>query len=869
MNWHSLEREKVFENLKSGREGLSSPEVRKRYEKYGGNQLQQGKGVSWSRIFVSQFTNFLIVLLIIAASVSFFMGSVVDASLIGIIVLLNGIFGFVQDYKAEKSIEALQKLAVPKANVIRDGERKRIDSVDLVPGDVILLDPGDSVPADARIIECADLAVNESLLTGESLPAEKKEGVLEVSTPLAERDNMLFASTSITRGRARAIVVETGMNTEVGKIAAQVQSAEEKKTPFQTEINALGKKIGIGVLFIVVAIAIIELFAGRLSPVNILLVAISLAVAAVPEGLPAVVTLALAIGSRKMLRRKTLVRKLPVVESLGSVDVICTDKTGTLTENVMTVEQIYFDSSIYSISRERGEEMGLFRKNGKQVNPEQLEMIIKCGILCNNAEKGKHGHFGDPTEIALLVVGEKAGLEKARLEKDYPRVAEIPFTSERKRMTTIHTRGNDKIMFLKGAPEVVLDKCSRVLKDGKTKELTDNIRDEILGQNKQFAQQALRVLAFSCRESPTEKEEDMVFLGLQAMIDPPRKEVEAAIKDCMDAGIRVVMITGDNAITARAIGEKIGIKTENIIIGQELEGSSEEELEERIEDTNIFARVSPLHKTRILKALQSKGHVVAMTGDGVNDAPALKNSDVGVAMGEKGTDVAKQASEMVILDDNFKTIRDAIEEGRGIFDNIQKFVNYLLSANTAEILVVLSASLLNLGLPITAVMILWINLLTDGLPALALSVDPRSSLVMRRKPRGKSKGVIDERMIFSISTIGAAMAAIVLFIFRFSLPEIARAQSLVFTSLVVFELVRVQAVRVRYGVGFFENKWLSVAIASTILLQILLLYSPLRSLFGVVPLDLQGWGMILAGLGVFTLATWVLVKAENKIFGSQ
>ena len=867
MDWHCLEVQDVLRNLQGSQEGLSSLEVRQRREKYGKNEIQSGKKVWWGKIFISQFTNFLVVLLVIAALISFFIGSVVDASLIMLIVFLNGIFGFIQNYRAEKSIEALKKLSVPKAKVIRDGERQTIESTDLVPGDVIFVEQGDSVPADALILECDDPAVDESLLTGESLPVEKKKGVLETSTPLAEKTNMLFKSTNITRGRVRAIVVETGMNTEVGRIAAEIQTAKEKKTPFQSEINTLGRKIGIGVLTIVGVVVVIELLAGRTSPVETFLVAISLAVAAVPEGLPAVLTLSLAVGSRKMLRRKALVRRLPVVESLGSVDVICTDKTGTLTENMMTVQNIYFEGKVYSVSGEGSEEKGTFEADGKSADPKDLEMVLKCGVLCNNAQKGKTGYLGDPTEVALLVVGEKAGLDKVELEKDYLRVSEVSFTSERKRMATIHTHRNTRIMFVKGAPEVILERCDKILGNGKIRELTQEKKDEISKKTNQFAENALRVLAFAYKVSDT-KEENMVFVGLQAMIDPPRKEVKGALKDCMEAGIRVIMITGDNATTAKAIGDKIGLKIENIVTGKELDKLSESELNNTIETTSIFARVSPFHKTRLLKALQSQGHIVAMTGDGINDAPALKNSDVGVAMGQKGTDVARQASEMVLLDDNFRTIRDAIEEGRGIFDNIRKFVNYLLSANTAEVLVVFLASVFGLGLPLTAVMILWINLLTDGLPALALSVDAKSKFIMKRKPRKKGEGVIDKRTVYSIITMGTAMAIIILVMFRLSLSNMARAQSIVFTSLVVFELVRVQAVRSRYGIAFFTNKWLSMAILSTVVLQIMLLYSPLNTLFGLIPLGIDAWLMIFAGLVIFALSAWALRKVEDRFFGS-
>ncbi len=865
MEWHSLKTEEVMKRLETDGKGLDSSEVRKRRENHGKNELESGEKVSWAKIFLSQFTSLLIILLIVAAVISVFIGSVIDASLIMIIVFLNGIFGFVQDYKAEKSIEALKKLSAPGAVVMRNGKRERIDSTDTVPGDLILLEQGNSVPADARITECSDLAVDESLLTGESSAVKKKDCVLSRQKPLAERKNMLFKNTTITRGRAKAVVVGTGMDTEVGKIAEQLGEVGEKKTPFQKEVDGLGKKIGLGILIVVCIVAATEFLTSQLNAMEIFLVSVSLAVAAVPEGLPAVVTLSLALGARKMLKKNTLVRKLPVVESLGSVDVICSDKTGTITENTMTVTRIYSHGKEYAVSGKGLEEKGIFEERGKKADPKDLEMILKCGILCNNSEKEGKKYFGDPTETALLISGKKAGMEKGKLEKEYPRTDEISFTSERKMMSTIHSGKEGKIMFTKGAPEVVLEKCSRIMENGKMRKLTAKDRKRILEKNDQFAEKALRVLGFACRKNPG-GERNMVFIGMQAMIDPPRKEVKNALKDCRRAGIRVIMITGDNAKTAKAIGEEIDFECKSIITGSEMDGLSASELKKKVDEVDIFARVSPKHKTMILKSLQKKGHIVAMTGDGVNDAPALKNSDVGVSMGQKGTDVAQQSSEMILLDDNFKTIRDAVEEGRGIFDNIQKFVNYLLSANTGEVLVIFIASVLGMGLPLTAIMILWINLLTDGLPALALSMDPKSESVMSRRPRKKGEGVIDRRMIYSIVTMGTAMAVLVLILFRLS-EGVAHAQTVAFTALVVFEMVRIQSVRSRYGTGVFSNRWLILAVISSLCLQLAVVYTPLSSLFGTAPLGPAPWMLITGGLVAFGIVAWIGGIVENRIFG--
>jgi Ca2+-transporting ATPase len=610
-------------------------------------------------------------------------------------------------------------------------------------------------------------------------------------------------------------------------------------------------------------------------------------VAAVPEGLPAVVTLTLALGSKKMLKKNALVRRLPVVESLGSVDVIVTDKTGTLTEDRMTVRKVYDGQDVIDVTGGASGE-GSFEIDGEEIETDRLEPVLRCGRLCNNAERTKDGDFlGDPTEVAVLVSAEKAGIDVYG-----DRIREIPFSSERKRMTVINE--NDETMaYMKGAPETVLERCDRIMVDGEEQELTEEKRDEILEQNTDFAEQALRVLGFAQKtvDDPEADDEDiesdMVFLGLQGMIDPPREEVKDAVADCRDAGIRVVMATGDNVTTAKAVGEQVGFDPEGALTGNDVEEMSDEELQEAVEDVEVFARVSPSHKVRILKALQENGHRVAMTGDGVNDAPALKNSDVGISMGERGTDVAEQSSDMVLQDDNFVTIRDAIAEGRGIFDNIRKFVSYLLSYNAGEVLLVFFGTLLGSflfpgifqqgkeALVLTPVMLLWINLVTDGLPALALGADPKVPAIMKRPPRDKDEPVIDKRMLTMIIGIGVLMTVAILPLFFYELwqnqameqaQRLMRAQTMAFTALVVFEMVGIQAIRRVYNMPVFSNKWLWISIAGALTLQLGVLYTPVAQYFNVVPLALMDWVEIGGSLALFFVLVEILVWVQDRIF---
>lgn len=851
MEWHSLPIEELFKKLESSSIGITEEEAKRRIKVYGENLIEIERKVSPFKIFLNQFKSFLVVILIIAAFISYAIGfipgeeaSLADTILISTILITNAIFGFFQDYKAEKTLEALKKMAAPKAKVLRNGKVREVKANEVVPGDVLILEEGDIVPADARIIESNDLEIDESILTGESFPIRKKAGILKEDVPLAERSNMVYMHTNVVRGDCKALVVATSLNTEIGKISMQMQRMEKRPAPFKSEIDTLGKNIGIGILLIIAFIATIQFLLKITSPLNILLTSIALAVAAIPEGLPAIVTFTLALGTRRMAKENALIRRLSVIEDLGFVDVICTDKTGTLTENKMTVRKIYFNGKIFEVSGVGYSLEGKFLYNGKEVDPKELLPLLKAGLNCNNVIEEDGKYIGNPTEIALVIAAKKGGIK----EKE-KRIDEISFSSERKLMTTIH-KNKKYFSYTKGAPEIILEKCDKILEDGEVKELDKEKKKEILKITEKFASQGLRVLGFAYKEfdsyeNKKEVEKEMIFLGLQAMMDPPRKEVKDAIKMCKEAGIKVIMITGDNKVTAEAIAKEIGIGTKSIE-GNELDKMSQKELENIIEKIDIFARAVPSHKVRILKALQAKGYRVAMTGDGVNDAPALKSADVGIAMGIRGTEVAKEASDMVLLDDDFKTIVDAIKQGRRIFDNIRKFVNYLLTCNFAEIFVIFFTSLFGY-LPITAAQLLWINLLTDGGPALALGIDPPNPGIMKRRPRKKGEKIIDKRLASLILAIGIKKTCILLSTFFVSLYLFGLniATTMTFTGFILYEFVRIATIRYGEKLSIFSNSWLILALIISVLLQLFVIYSPLNTIFGVIPLELIHWSLLL------------------------
>ncbi|MBI3037250.1 calcium-translocating P-type ATPase, PMCA-type [Candidatus Woesearchaeota archaeon] len=810
----------VLQKLDTSEKGLSSEEAAKRLSEFGANELKEGKKASALEIFLRQFKNVVIWILIFATVISAFLKEYIDAVVILVIIVLIAVLGFVQEFRAEKAIEALKKLAPLKTIALRSGQKREIDAKDLVPGDIILLETGNKVPADALLIEVHNLQTQEASLTGESTPIAKAVCTLAAETSVADRKNCVFSSTVVVSGKAKAVVAATGMRTEIGKIATMLNEVKPEPTPLQKKMDRLGTTLSKAV----VAIAAIVLVAGiifqKAPMIDMLLVAVAVAVAAIPEGLPAIVTLSLALGTQKMLKRHALIRRLPSVETLGSTTVICTDKTGTLTTNQMTVRKLFANGKITDVTGVGYETKGGFLRDEKPARiDDETKLLLKLGTLNNNAELKDGSVLGDPTEGALIVSAAKAGMSKASLEAEYMRVDEIEFTSERKIMTTIHKRDGKKIAYVKGAPEIVLKACSHILLKGRELKLTDSTRKTILDVNRGFADTALRVLGFAYnRAAGKAPEKDLVFVGLQAMIDPPRTEVKAAIEKCRQAGIRVVIITGDHESTAQAVAREIGLEGKSLT-GAQLDTITN--LEEIVEDVAVFARVNPEHKIKIVSALKKKGHVVAMTGDGVNDAPALKKADIGIAMGITGTDVSKEASAMILTDDNFASIVNAVEEGRGVYDNIRKYIAFLLSGNISEVLIIVLGIIFGLPLPLTATQILLINLVTDGLPALALSTDPFEPNAMTRKPRRQDEPVYSGLKPFLLyyPIVMTAAALAVFSWFYFKQGNYLQAQTATFLTIGMFELYQALASRSTIypalKVGIFKNKLLVLAVLSS------------------------------------------------------
>ena len=817
---HDKTIQQALRELDTSDKGLSGSEASERIKKYGLNEIKEGKKISPWDIFINQFKSIVIWILIFATIISAFLKEYIDAIVVLVIIILIAVLGFVQEYRAEKAIEALKRLASLKATVLRDSQKKEIDSKELVPGDVILLETGDKVPADARLIEVFNLQTQEAALTGESQPVKKHIDILEEKIAIGDRKNMVFSGTIVVSGRAKAVITGTGMQTEIGKIAKMIEDVKPEPTPLQKKMNSLGKLLGKVVIAIAVTIFVIGLFFHEKPPLEMMKFAAAVAVAAIPEALAGIVIIALSIGTKRMLKRNALVRNLPSVETLGSTTVICTDKTGTLTANEMTVKKIFANGMIIDVTGAGYDAKGQFLYKNKPVKIEEIELLLRIGSLNNNADLKENSIIGDPTEGALIVSAAKAGLIKDDLEMEFPRINEIEFTSERKMMTTIHKHHGEKLSYVKGAPEVILKSCSYMYINGKLKKLTEDMKKEIMEVNKEFADQALRVLGFACKSIVTDKdpEKGMAFVGLQAMMDPAREEVKVAIEKCRKAGIKVIMITGDNEITAKAVAKEIGL-IGRAVTGQQLDGINN--LEDWVEDVAVFARVNPEHKIKIVDALKKRGHVVAMTGDGVNDAPALKRADIGIAMGITGTDVSKEASSMILLDDNFASIVNAIEEGRGVYDNIRKYIGFLLSGNIGEVLIVFLGIIFGLPLTLTATQILLINLVTDGLPALALSADPFEPNAMSRKPRKLNepifKGLNPFLIYYPIAQVTVALS-IFSYIF-FTEGNVAKAQTAVFVTIGMFELYQSIASRSTiypiWKVGPFKNKLLLLAFLSS------------------------------------------------------
>ena len=850
--WHTWLVGQVCSHLKTTPAGLSNDEAARRLAEYGPNELQAGRRTPPWALLLGQFKNVLIIILLIATVLSAFLGHTVEAIAIIVIVLFAVLLGFIQEYRAERAIEALRQMAAPTATVLRGGHEAELPARDLVPGDIIRLEAGDKIPADVRLIEAVNLQMEEAALTGESVPVEKHTDAL--SNPelaLGDRRNMGYAGTAVTYGRGRAVVVAAGMNTEFGKIAQMLETVETGRTPLQQNLDKVGRALAIAAFAIVAVIVGVGLLRGQ-PFIDMIVFGIALAVAVVPEALPAVVTVSLAIGVQRMVKRHALVRRLPAVETLGSTSVICSDKTGTLTKDEMTAREVFVAGQTIQISGSGYEPQGQFSRDGQPIEPPvPLTRLLQAAALASDARivqtEGRWHVQGDPTEGALVVAAAKAGLDKADLDARWPRIDEIPFSSETKRMTTLHQGPKGVVAYAKGAPEVIIGSCTRLLTEQ---------GDESLDAARQMAGRALRVLAIAEKQDATleDAEHEMTFLGLVGMIDPPRPEAKAGIQTCEQAGITTVMITGDHPVTAQAVARELGLlKTGHVITGPELEATNQDDFERKVEDIEVYARVSPAHKLRVVTALQKKGHVVAMTGDGVNDAPALKKADIGIAMGITGTDVTKEAAAMMLTDDNFASIVAAVEEGRIIYGNIKKYLMYLLSSNLGEIGLMGVASLLGLPLPLTAVQILYVNLATDGLPALALAVDPPEPDLMRRPPRPSGQGIFT-RPVVALMSVGGIWSTIVnLSLFGWAINtqrSAEEAQTMVFVSLVLIQFFKAYNFRSdRHSVlnRPFANKWLNLAIVWELMLLTLIVYLPvLHKPFGTFSLTLVDWGIIIA-----------------------
>ena len=908
-SWHTLSVNEAAAALASDLDwGLAEEEVRKRQAQFGPNELQEAPPRGFWRMVLDQFNQFLVLILVAAAVVSALIGwneyahsgdtaEFVDAAAIMTIVILNAILGVVQEGRAAEELAALKKMAAPNARVFRDGHLVTIPSRELVPGDVVVLETGNYVPADVRLVESVNLRAEEASLTGESVAVGKDaRDVLPAETVLGDRRNLAFMSTVITYGRGRGLVVATGMQTEIGQIAEMLQSYEEEPTPLQVKLNQLGRTLGIATLVICGIVGLVGILRG-LPLLDMFMVAVSLAIAAVPEGLPAVVTISLALGMQEMIRRHALIRKLPAVETLGSATAICSDKTGTLTQNAMTAVQLYVDRSLLSITGDGYKPEGEFQEEGYPVGLvgyPGMRLLLRAGLLCNDARLERvdgNGSTqwriaGDPTEGAFVVAAAKAGYWKDELGTEYSRLAEIPFDSDRKRMTTFHPdpRYGDYVAYMKGAPDVVLGLCHQVLEDGLMRPLTRERRRNILEQNEALAANALRVLGVAFRPlkavpdnpQPADSEQDFTFIGLLGMIDPARPEVAPAIRTARKAGIETVMITGDYLNTAVAIAKEIGLLREGdqALTGAQLQDLDDAEFEGRVEDVAVYARVSPQHKVKIVDALKSRGHVVAMTGDGVNDAPALKRSNIGVAMGITGTDVSKETAEMVLTDDNYASIVSAVEQGRIIYSNIRKFVYYLLSCNMAEITILFLAMMFGWPLPLVAIQLLVLNLITDGAPALALAMERGEPDIMDQKPRPVNEPIVNRDMIVGIAVQTVAITTAVLIAFRIGIAEgETHARTMAFATLSISELFRAYTSRSErfslWAIRPFSNKWMQVAVLTSLLILLAIIYVPfLDPIFATTFLTVDDWLVMLPLILVPSIAAeankWVLRRVSKK-----
>jgi Ca2+-transporting ATPase len=885
-------------------QGLSQKEAQERLRKFGGNELTEKPRPGFLALLWDQFNNYLVIILIVAAVIAALLGEYVDSIAIMCIVVLNAVIGVIQESKAEQALAALKKMSAPNAQVIRDGYQITVASRELVPGDIVLLEAGNYVPADLRLVTTVNLKVEEASLTGESVPVEKNAAlVLDQEAGLGDRKNSAFLSTMVTYGRGKGLVTGTGMRTQIGLIAEMIQSYEEEDTPLQQKLEHLGKVLGTICIAICVVVLVYGLIrdthltdvlntgflnyweAEKKDIINLFLTAVSLAIAAVPEGLPAIVTICLALGMQQMVKHHALIRKLPAVETLGCATVVCSDKTGTLTQNQMTVVQGWAGDKRFRITGEGYNPIGQFVVDGKSSDlrtDQDATVLLHGAVLCNDAKLEERidtagtrswQMVGDPTEGAMVVAAAKGGFRRGDMEQALPRVQEIPFDSERKRMTTIHRRDGSQgqasvasfayppfVAFVKGAPDVILDLCGHIQQAGAAVALTEEKRKEVLEQNRDMASNALRVLGVAYRplaevpESlrPEDLENNLTFVGLLGMIDPARPEVMEAVNVARGAGLKSIMVTGDYKDTAEAIAREIGLLTKGglVLTGPEIEKLSDEELAARVDKLEVCCRVSPQHKTRIVDALKARDHVVAMTGDGVNDAPALKRANIGVAMGITGTDVTKQTADMVLTDDNYASIVAAIEQGRIIYSNIRKFVYFLLACNAGEILIIFGSMLFGLPIPLRPVQLLWLNLVSDGAPALALGMERGDPDIMKHQPRPPKEPVINRDMAVGISVIAVVDAIAILLAFYFGLQRypghLEAAQTIAFVTLCTSELLRAYTARSEYhsvfAIGVFSNKWMNWAVAASFLLVLAVVYVPfLRPFFDTVPLTLDDW----------------------------
>lgn len=891
-NWHALSVPDALAALETSESGLTLEEVEARRKTFGMNQLVEGNKVSLLTVFLNQFRDFMIIVLLAATLLSGLLGEYTDAITIIAIIMLNGVLGFVQEVRAERSLVALKQLSAPMARVRRNGCIEQINALELVPGDIVLLEDGDRVPADARILKTATFHVEESALTGESVPASKQaQLVVDPNSTLGDRKNMVYMGTMVTRGKAEAVVCAIGMATEMGKIADLMQQSEESLTPLQRRLDQLGKLLVWVALGITLLVVITGVLHGR--PVyQMFLAGVSLAVAAIPEGLPAIVTIALALGVQRMIKRNAIVRKLPSVETLGCATVVCSDKTGTLTQNRMTVQRIWTDATLFNVTGSGYDPVGEFLLEERTIHPDRrpaLKSLIDIAATCNNAvmvaskDQADKWHVqGDPTEGALLVLAKKAGVEST--DAEYERIAELPFDSERKLMSVLVKSGEDVLVFVKGAPDVILERSTKVFVGGREEHMSQSMRRQAAEANQLMASDALRNLGFAYRrfrsveaaKACADWETELVFVGLCGMMDPPRSGVYEAIQLCKSAGIRTVMITGDHQATASAIARELDILPENgeIRTGRDLDGMSDQALERDAPGVYVYARVTPEHKLRIVRALQAHGEIVAMTGDGVNDAPAIKQADIGISMGRGGTDVAKEASALILADDNFATIVAAVEEGRGIYDNIKKFIRYLLASNVGEIVTMFLAMLVGLQLPLQPIQILWVNLVTDGLPAIALGVDPPEDDIMQRPPRKVTEGIFARGMGQKILSRGILIGLVTLAVFIYSLrispDDLARAQTMAYATLTMSQLILVFDSRSLEGGIFkrniFGNIWLILAVVSSIGLFLMTIYAPgVAAAFKTVRLGLQEWGIVLAMAAIPTFALSIRRIGRNAL----